>query len=114
MNRNFTFKYRGWRARAGIALPVLLVALALQAPAWAKHKKVMVPLPQQQVESPPRSMAEVSQDRIVSAAEKRHGAKVVKVEEGTHKGKRVYVLRLLSKEGRVWTIKVDPETGGEI
>jgi hypothetical protein len=114
MNRNFTVKHRGWRARAGIGLPVLFMALALQAPAWAKHKKV-TGLPQQQVESPPRLMAEVSRDRIVEAAEKRHGAQVIKVEEGTHKGKRVYVLRLLSKkEGRVWTIKVDPETGGEI
>ena len=56
----------------------------------------------------------ISVDRIVAAAEQRHRAQVVKVEETSVKGRRVYVLRLMSKEGRVWNIRVDAETGGEL
>ena len=52
-------------------------------------------------------------DQAIENAERRYKARVVRAEVSESNGRRVYVLRLLSEEGRVWTIKVDAETGGE-
>jgi uncharacterized membrane protein YkoI len=76
-----------WRARAGVALVAALLAVG----AWA----------------------ETSLDNIVAAAEKRHQARVRKAEPTTLNGRRVYVLRL-QKDGKVWEIKVDAESGKEL
>jgi uncharacterized membrane protein YkoI len=92
---------RSWRARTGTVLPVLLIALGLLVPVGAKsHANA--------------AQAASSQDRIIAIAEKRYHASVVRIEESTLNGKRIYVLRLLSKEGKVWTVRVDAETGGEL
>jgi uncharacterized membrane protein YkoI len=56
---------------------------------------------------------EMSLDQAVAMAEKRHKARVVRAETTSVDGRRVYVLRLLSEEGRVWTVKVDAATGQE-
>jgi len=44
-------------------------------------------------------------------AEKQFKARVVRASTGESEGRRVYVLRLLSDQGRVWTVHVDAETG---
>jgi uncharacterized membrane protein YkoI len=75
------------RARAAVALAALLLGLGAQADA--------------------------SLDRIVAAVEKQHQARVRRVEETTVKGRKVYALRL-QKDGKVWEIKVDAETGKEL
>ena len=56
----------------------------------------------------------VSLDAAVAAAEGRHQARVVKAEVAASDGRRVYVLRLLGRDGRVWTIRVDAGTGLEL
>lgn len=53
-------------------------------------------------------------DEAVAEAQKRHNAKVVKAEAHQDGGKTVYELRLLSDDGRVWTIRVDAATGAEL
>jgi hypothetical protein len=118
MQQRTTTMRRRWRIRAGIGLPVLCIVLGLHGAATAGPDLRLAAaseVPRQGLVQPPRMLAELSQDRIIAIAEKRHaGAKVVRVEEGTHKGRSIYVLRLLFKEGRVRDIRVDAETGKEL
>lgn len=54
----------------------------------------------------------VSLDEAVDRAQKRYNARVVRAETSESGGRLVYVLRLLSDEdGRVFTIRVDAQTG---
>jgi uncharacterized membrane protein YkoI len=53
----------------------------------------------------------VSLDAIVRQMEQRFNARVVRAETREEKGRTVYVLRLLSEDGKVWTVKVDADSG---
>lgn len=53
----------------------------------------------------------MSLDEAVGMAQRRFRAKAVKAEVGNEGGRRVYYIRLLSPEGRVWTVNVDAATG---
>jgi hypothetical protein len=55
-----------------------------------------------------------SAKRIIEAVQKRNNAKVVKVTDITVDGRHAYELKLLSEQGRVWTIRVDAESGREL
>jgi uncharacterized membrane protein YkoI len=50
-------------------------------------------------------------DEAVSMAERRFHARVVRAESQQDGGRTVYVLRLLNDSGRVWTVRVDADTG---
>jgi uncharacterized membrane protein YkoI len=52
-----------------------------------------------------------SLDAIVAQVEKRYKARVVRAETRQHKGRTIYVLRLLNAEGKVWTVQVDADSG---
>jgi uncharacterized membrane protein YkoI len=115
-------------------LPVLGVALLAVTPAHGKDRKkkhhdAAAPAqtepparseppaadgpPEAGRREPPGLTSDVSLDRVIEQVEKRHRARVVRYERSESDGRRVYVLRLLSDEGRVWTVKVDAETGKE-
>jgi len=53
----------------------------------------------------------VSLDQAVEMAQRRFRAKAVKAETVESGGKRVHQIRLLSAEGKVWTVRVDAESG---
>lgn len=55
--------------------------------------------------------AGISLDRAVAMAQQQYKARVVRASTEESGGRRVYVLRLLSDEGRVWTVRVDAQTG---
>jgi len=111
---------RQWRIRTGIVLPVLCIALGLQTTAVAMSETrdrddKTIQVPRQGLRESARASAGLSKDRIIDMVEKRYvGSKVLKADEGNHKGRRIYVLRLLSKEGRVKDVRVDAETGSEL
>ncbi|MBK7250337.1 MAG: PepSY domain-containing protein [Gammaproteobacteria bacterium] len=46
--------------------------------------------------------------------ERQFGARVVRAETREDRGRTVYVLRLLSPDGRVWTVRVDAQSGRTI
>ena len=69
--------------------------------------------PREDLREPPRIVREVSLDRVIEQVERRHHARVVRSDTTASEGHKVYVLRLLSDEGRVWTVKVDAQTGQE-
>ena len=53
----------------------------------------------------------LSMDQAVKMVERRFHARVVKAETQRDNGRTVYVLRLLSDSGRVWTVRVDAADG---
>ena len=53
----------------------------------------------------------ISMDQAVRMAEQHFHARVVKAETEHDNGRTVYVLRLLSDAGRVWTVRVDAANG---
>lgn len=70
--------------------------------------------PQTPAESHPPGAAGspvMSLDRAIALAEQHFKARVVRAIEEDTEGRRVYVLRLLSEEGRVWTVRIDAQTG---
>jgi hypothetical protein len=53
----------------------------------------------------------ISLDEAVSRAEAQYRAKVVRTDVQDEDGRRVYVLKLLSDSGRVFTVRIDASTG---
>jgi uncharacterized membrane protein YkoI len=53
----------------------------------------------------------VSLDQAVKMVERRYKARVVRAETKREGDDTVHVLRLLNDEGRVWTVRVDAQTG---
>lgn len=53
----------------------------------------------------------VSLDQAVNMAESRFRAKAVKAQPSVEGDRLVYNIRLLNSDGRVWSVKVDAQTG---
>ncbi len=53
----------------------------------------------------------ISLDEAVSRAEAQHRARVVRTDVQDEDGRKVYVLKLLSEDGRVFTVRIDAATG---
>jgi uncharacterized membrane protein YkoI len=53
----------------------------------------------------------LSLDEAVARAERAYGARVIRTESREEGGRLVYKLRLLSDDGRVWSVRVDATTG---
>ena len=95
-----------FRGRGAIAAAVLMCLLAPQLGS-ARHGRDQ---PHGDAQS---AAGTITKDQAIAAAERRHKARVVRAETQESDGRRVYVLRMLSDEGRVWTVKVDAATGAE-
>jgi hypothetical protein len=55
--------------------------------------------------------APVSLDQAVRRVQERYSGKVVRTETLQEDGHTVYILRVLSDTGHVWTVRVDAEDG---
>jgi hypothetical protein len=53
----------------------------------------------------------ISLDEAVSRAEAQYRARVVRTDVQDEDGRKVYVLKLLSDNGRVFTVRIDAATG---
>ncbi len=53
----------------------------------------------------------MSLDQAVAMVERRFKAKVVRTEVREDGDRKIYVLRLLNDEGRVWSVRVDASSG---
>lgn len=53
----------------------------------------------------------LSLDEAVRMVQQRYGARVVRAETRSEGGRAVYHLRLLNSDGRVWTVRVDAQSG---
>ena len=107
------------RAGTGRRLPVFaLVLLSASAGAMEKpdgNKGFEAGPPANSIREPPRAAGE-SKDRDVRDLERKYGAKVLKgPKEREIDGRKVLVLTLIDdKKGRVWEVRVDPQTGEEL
>jgi uncharacterized membrane protein YkoI len=92
-----------------LGLTVLLLAVGL----GAAHAASAVP-PAAPPQAPARlalAATPLTMDEAVKMAEQRFHARVVKAEAQKGNGHVVYVLRLLNEAGRVWTVRVDADSG---
>jgi uncharacterized membrane protein YkoI len=55
--------------------------------------------------------APISIDQAIAMAERQFRARVVRAGVDESGGQRAYVLRMVSEQGRVWTVRVDAQTG---
>jgi hypothetical protein len=53
----------------------------------------------------------ISLDEAVSRAEQQYRARVVRTDVQDEDGRKVYVLKLLSEDGRVFTVRIDASSG---
>lgn len=53
----------------------------------------------------------ISLDEAVSRAERQYKARVVRTDVQDEDGRKVYVLKLLRDDGRVFTVRVDAQSG---
>ena len=89
---------------------VLLVAIVLLVPAmqaWAGPEGAARP----RIVLAEAGSEALTLEQAVQRAEKRYKARAVKAEERSEGDRRVYRIRLLSEDGRVFDITVDAATG---
>ncbi|MGA2023682.1 MAG: PepSY domain-containing protein [Steroidobacteraceae bacterium] len=92
--------------RTSLRLPCLLIALGvLCAPCLSGRSA--------EPEGKARADAELSREQAVTLVQQRYAARVVRVEVAEQGGRRVYVFRLLSGGGKVWTVRIDAHSGAE-
>jgi hypothetical protein len=53
----------------------------------------------------------ISLDQAVNRAERQYRARVVRTDVQDEDGRTVYVLKMLSEDGRVFTVRIDAATG---
>ena len=92
------------------ALLLSILVLALPAFAGKKDKQRFTEFSEPRREAPGRCPG-FSLDEAIAAAERRNKARVVKANVVQDNGRCVYELRLLSDEGRVWTVRESTRTG---
>lgn len=95
---------------ATLAVQPVAQAMELQLQRSSGKDKKLEPPPKREAAAPRPGL---SVDRLIKQVQTQHKARVINVgkEKRTKDGRSYYEMRLLSEEGRVWTIKVDAESG---
>ena len=91
-------------------MPALALALGLLATLAAPASAVAQPEPR----APAMirlAKGEMNLDQAVAMVRKRYGGKVISAETVSDGGKTTHVIKLLSDQGRVRTVRVDAESG---
>jgi uncharacterized membrane protein YkoI len=95
------------RSRLSILALIPVLALGLSVPAAGAQSLIEKrPRSERQADRP-----RVSLDQAVNMAESRYRAKAVKAQQSVSGDRLVYNIRLLSGDGKVWTVQVDAQTG---
>jgi len=109
-----------WKGRAADSSPALLLLVLLAAPLMAgaaqhnSHRHDNSHRHESQAATQSEAGARcpgMSMDQAIETAERRYKARVVKASVDNGNDRCVYVLRLLSDDGRVWTVRVDSKSG---
>jgi len=95
------------------ALLLCVLAAGMASPAWAKkHKKHPPDIRGEQQREVAGHCPGFSLDQVIAQVERKYKARVVRTDVQDSGGQCVYVLRLLSEEGRVWNVRVNSRSGG--
>ncbi len=81
------------------------------APAWGMAGPPLPAVPGQPLAVTAAYAEGISLDEAVARAERQFDARVVRAEEKRRGERRIYRIRLLSGDGRVFDVTVDAETG---
>lgn len=88
---------------------MILAGLATDG-AWA-HRQGPEPASEARERADARTQGGTSLDAAVQMVQQRYKARVVRAETRQENGRTVYVLRLLNTDGKVWTVRVDADSG---
>jgi uncharacterized membrane protein YkoI len=77
---------------------------------------MMEPAPAQvRGSQPPRELSrELTREQALQLVQQRYAARVVRTEMAEQSGRRVFVFRLLSAGGKVWSVRIDAQSGAEV
>jgi uncharacterized membrane protein YkoI len=87
---------------------LIVIALLTAGVTVANAQELIDRKPREQYRIEPSA---VSLDQAVEMAQRRYRAKAVRAETVSNGERRVHQIRLLSAEGKVWTVRVDAESG---
>ena len=87
-----------------------MLSAVLAVPAWAVSHGSPERAPEQSAPLA-ETRAGMSLDQAVQMVQERFNARVVRAETRTENGRTVHHLRLMNAEGKVWTVRVDAESG---
>src|SRR5690242_2002632 len=93
-----------------LALAPLMLAAPVEARGIATPSSAGSASSEQRIEA--ETHDGISLDEAVSRAERQYRARVVRTDVQDEDGRKVYVLKLLSEDGRVFTVRIDAATGG--
>jgi uncharacterized membrane protein YkoI len=89
----------------------MILAGSLVCGAASAHRQGAVPLTEAAGHAQTRAQGGLSLDAVVQMVQQRYNARVVRAETRQENGRTVYVLRLLNADGKVWTVRVDADSG---
>ncbi len=89
----------------------MILAGSLACEAASAHRQGAVPATEAAAHAQTRAQGGLSLDAVVQMVQQRYNARVVRAETRQENGHTVYVLRLLNADGKVWTVRVDADSG---
>ena len=89
----------------------MILAGSLVCGAASAHRQGAVPLTEAAGHAQTHAQGGQSLDAVVQMVQQRYNARVVRAETRQENGRTVYVLRLLNADGKVWTVRVDADSG---
>src|SRR5437868_745943 len=93
--------------RTGPHLAFVLLSLLAAAP----HAGAQEFIDRRQRHERQAETSGVSLDQAVEMAQRRYRAKAVRAETVRDGDRRIHQIRLLSAEGKVWTVRIDAQSG---
>ena len=87
-----------------------MLAAATPVVGWSRPHDASAQPPEQSLPVA-LTRAGMSLDDAVQMVQARFNARVVRAETRNEDGRRVHHLRLMNAEGKVWTVRVDAESG---
>ncbi|HZF26942.1 MAG TPA: PepSY domain-containing protein [Steroidobacteraceae bacterium] len=88
-----------------------MILAGLASNAAVAHRQGVEPASESRSHAETRGQGGVSLDAAVQMVQQRYKARVVRAETRQENGRTVYVLRLLNTDGKVWTVRVDADSG---
>jgi len=61
-----------------------------------------------------RAAQELTRTQATALVQRRYAARVVRAASAEEAGRHLYVFRLLSTAGKVWTVRIDAHSGAEV
>ena len=89
----------------------MMLALAMSHVDVADAQNLVDPRKRERAEDNRNQSGGMSLDQAVRMVESRYRARAVRVDTIDSGGRRVYEIRLLNADGKVWKVRVDAETG---